>query len=444
VDIDASTIWLATRSEAALKQAKELGINAALFLGNAKAAWSFIDEYQTAHGSIPSTDIITANSGCLIQPPEEVERVQLTYLAEQLYGRAQFRALQYGLGKSEEELENGNQEAAVQEVLRLADHLRSSKFAQLQIHPLSIVAPEVLDLYERVKKGETGVPFPWQTMTDMTLGMWPGTVTFFVARPWMGKTWTGVILALHAWQKGLKVLFVTPEMSRVELAERMVAKYGQFSHRDIVGATLGSLAEKKFKEAIKELEEKGQGIAILDDEERLNPDNIEQAIDAFGPHLTVIDSIYMLKVILGRVKKGPGSRGDRRDRIIDTVEWFRGLSRRKGIPLVGISQLARTGGHLKKEAARAIKAGRGTGGLEDTVAISDEVFWACHNLFAMYQDEYMKQDNQLMYVPLKARRMAKLSSLVVKWDMVTMDFDEIGTRVSVDDYKDAEAGAVPY
>jgi replicative DNA helicase len=443
VDIDAAAIWVATRNEQSLKQARELGIYEGLFLGNAKTAWNFIDEYQTQHGAIPSTDIIVANSGCVLKPPEEEERVKLTYLVEQLYGRAQFRALQYGLGKAEEELENGNQEDAVTEVLRLSDHLRSSKLSQLQVHELAEVAPEVLALYERVKRGETGVPFPWQTMTDMTLGMWPGTLTFFVARPWMGKTWTGVILAVHAWLQGKKVLFVTPEMSRVELGERMVAKYGQFAYRDLVSATLGSLAEKKFAETIKELEEKGRGIAILDDEEKLNPANIEQAIDAFGPELTVIDSIYMLKVILGRIKKGPGSQGDRRDRIIDTVEWLRGLSRRKNMPIIGISQLARTG-NIKKEAVRTVKAGRGTGGLEDTVAISDEVFWACHNLFAMFQDEYMKQDNQLMYVPLKARRMAKISSLVVKWDMTLMEFDEIGTRVSADDYEDTEAGQVPY
>lgn len=443
MDIDASTIWVATRSEDSLKKARELGINASLLLGNAKTAWSFIEEYQVEHGSIPSNEIIVANSGCMLHPPDDEERVQLTYLVDRLFNRAQFRALQYGLGQAMEKLDQGNQDDAVQEVLRLADHLRSGRMSQLHIHRLSEIAPEVLALYERVKRGETGVPFPWDTMTNVTLGMWPGTVTFFVARPWMGKTWTGVILALHAWEKGLKVLFVTPEMTRVELAERMVAKYGQLSYRDVVGGTLGSFAEKSFRNVIAEVEEKGRGIAILDDEEKLNTEGIEQAVDAFKPDLVVLDSIYMLKVMLGRIKKGAGSKGDRRERIIDTVEWTRGFSRRKEIPVIGISQLARTG-DIKREAVKAVKAGRGTGGLENTVAISDEVYWASHNLFAMFQDEYMKQDGQLMYVPLKARRMAKLSSLVVKWDLDTMDFSEIGTRVSVNEYQDESAEAVPY
>ena len=443
MDIDASTIWVATRSDDSLKQARELGINASLLLGNAKTAWNFIEEYQNEHGTIPSTEIIVANSGCMLHPPDEEERVQLTYLVDRLFNRAQFRALEYGLGQSVEKLDQGNQEEAVNEVLRLADHLRSGRMSQLHIHRLSEVAPDVLDLYERVKRGETGVPFPWQTMTDVTLGMWPGTVTFFVARPWMGKTWTGVIMAMHAWSKGQKVLFVTPEMSRVELAERMVAKYGELSYRDIVAGTLGSFAEKSFRKTIAELQEKGRGIAILDDEEKLNTDGIEQAVDAFKPDLVVLDSIYMLRVMLGRIKKGAGSKGDRRERIIDTVEWTRGFSRRKEIPVIGISQLARTG-DIKREAVKAVKAGRGTGGLENTVAISDEVYWASHNLFAMFQDEYMRQDKQMMYVPLKARRMAKLSSLVAKWDMDLMDFSEIGTRVSVNEYEDEAASAVPY
>lgn len=443
MDIDSSTIWLATRSETALKEAQNLGITEKLFLGEAKEAWSFVLDYNSKHGTLPSVDIIVANSGYRIEPPEEVERVKLSYLAERLFGRVQFRALQYGLGKAEEELEGGDYEKSITEVLKLAKYLQESKLSQLQIHSLSEIVPEVLAQYQRIKKGEIGVPFPWQKMTQITLGMWPGTVTFFVARPWMGKTWTGIILALHAWECGERVLFVTPEMSRIELAERMVSKYGKFAYKDVVSATLGMFAEEKFEKVIDELKEKGRGIAVLDDEEKLNSEGIERAIEAFEPTFVVIDSIYMLKVMLGKIKKGPGSVGDRRDRIIDTVEWLRGLSRRMQLPVVGISQLARTG-NIKREAVRSVKAGRGTGGLENTVAISDEVFWASHNLFAMFQDEYMRQDSQMMYVPLKARRMAKVSSVLVKWDMVTMEFDEIGSSVSSDDYQDTEADDVPY
>jgi len=432
---------------------RSLGVTERLLNGSAKVAWKFIGEYHEKYGSIPSVGLIVENSGCVVKPPDtEEDRVDLRYVVDQLYERFQFKSLNYGLGKSSEALENGNQQEAIDEVLKLSDHLRSERKDQLQIHSLGDVAPEVLAMYERVKRGETGVPFPWQTMTDMTLGMWPGTLTFFVARPGVGKTWTAVIMAMHAWQVAkLRVLIVSPELGRVELGERCVAKYGGFSYKDMVSAELGVFAEPKFYQVIEELKANGDGLYILDDEDRLQPDYIEQAVEAVQPHLVIIDSLYMLRVERGKVKSGAGSKGDRMERVVETINWMRGLSRKKrsfapeGLPVVGIHQLSRDG-KVRSDAAKSIKSGRGTGGLEDTVALSDALFWNAHNLFAMYQDQYMMQDHQLMYVPLKARRQTKVSNLVISWDLTTMDFKELGTKIGEQSsaYEDEDEREVPY
>lgn len=452
MNLDAATLWTATRSDGHLKKLRDRGITKKMLNGEpAQAAWDFIAEYYEKHGTVPSAGIVAEQTGAQVAAPAEEDKVAEGFLIDMLYERAEFRALNYGMSKAEKALENGDQKEAVGEVIRLADHLRQKRADQLHIHSLGDVAPEVLDLYERVKRGETGIPFPWQTMTEMTLGMWPGTLTFFVARPGVGKTWTAVILALHAWKEAKKrVLIVSPEMGRVELGERMVSKYGSFAYKDMVSATLGDFGERRLREVVKELQEAGDGLFILDNEEKLEPSYIEQAIESVQPEFVVFDSLYMLKVWKGKVKSGPGSRGDRHERVNDTIDWMRGLSRRSwsfapdGLPCVGIHQLSREG-KVKKEAARSLKAGRGTGGLEDAVALSDALFWNAHNLFAMYQDQYMRQDKQLLYAPLKARRQAKMCSLVIKWDMESMEFDEIGTRVvEQDEFSDDDAGQVPY
>lgn len=453
MDLDAATLWFATRSESSLKHLKGLGVTKKLLNGEpTKLAWEFIHDYQSKHGGVPAASILFEQTGAIIKPPTEGdEEVAVSFVVDLLFERAEYKALTYGLGKSSEALEQGDQVESVSEVLRLADHLRKAKAEGLQIHSLGEVAPDVLAMYERVKAGETGVPFPWQIMTEMTLGMWPGTLTFFVARPGVGKTWTAVIIAEHvAFEANRKVLIVSPELGRVELAERFVAKHGSFAYKDMVSATLGDMAEKQLRKVVAELHAAGTNVFILDNEERLEPGYIEAAIEAIEPDLLEIDSIYMLRVAEGKIKKGPGSQGDRRERIVDTVNWMRTMSRRswtfapEGLAVMGISQLSRTG-KVSAEASKTLKAGRGTGGLEDAVAISDELFWASHNLFAMYQDEYMRQDKQLLYVPLKARRQAKMCSLVVKWDLDEMDFSEIGTRViEQDDYEDTDGSKVPY
>lgn len=333
---------------------------------------------------------------------------------------------------------NGDQDATIRSFLTTADRFRDERLRKGKVRNISDVIPDVEQMYERTKRGETGVPFPWPTMTEMTLGLWPGTLTFFVARPGVGKSWTAVIIAWNAWMQGNKVLIVSPEMSRVELGERVVAKHGGISYGDLVGATLGMYEEQRLYEAFKALKttEAAENFRIIDDEDRLEPGYIEDAIDDLKPDVVLVDSVYMMKVADGGVKSGPGSRGDRQERMVATVSWLRRTAKRTGIPVVGVSQLARSGGKLKKKTKEKVKRGESTGGLEETLAMTDTILWDVHNLFALYQDDDMKLHNQMMYVPLKVRRRAKIAGVVASWDMTTMKFEEIGTKVESEEHVD--------
>ena len=429
MDLDAAAIWLATRSEAALKEAREAGLAEDLFQATGKVAWKFIDTYRLEYGQLPSPGIISENSGLTVRPIAEDDAPPLDYLLDQMHDRAIWRALRYGGDKFLERMEEADAPGATEEVCKLADHLRERRGRKAKVLELRDIVGLVGEQYERTKRGEIGVPFPWPTMTDMTLGMWPGTLTFFVARPGVGKTWTAINICWHAWEiEKKRVLIVSPEMGKTELAERVVSRHGQLSYGDVISATLGSMGgEKQLYATIDQLKE-SEGFFVLEDERMMNPTAIEEAIEATNPDIVAIDSMYMLRVEQGQVKSGPGSKGGRYDRILGAVDWLRSLCRRTQKPFLGISQLSRDA-KMKKGAAERLKRGVGTGGLEDAIAMSDTLFMDAHNLFAMFQDDDMKLDKQMMYVPLKLRRQTKRSSLVTKWDMTSMEFDEIGTRV---------------
>lgn len=432
MDIDAAALWYSTRSETSYAEAIERGVVEELFVGVGKTAWKFLAEYHKKHNGLPGIGLIAENSGCAVHPPEEGDETNLSFLVEQLHQRAIYRALKYGTTKITEAIEADKQDEAVSEVLRLAEHLKTRRFAQSALRSLSQVAPEVLEMYERTKRGETGIPYPWPTMTQMTMGLWPQTLTFFVARPGVGKTWTAVNIALNAWLQGHRVLFVSPELGRVELGERILSMHGRFPYGDMVQATLGDHGgEKKLRALVDELvhsERAQKDFIILDDEDHLSPPHIEAATDTIAPALTVLDSIYMMRVEQGKVKKGAGSKGGRYDRILDTIDWARSYSRSRRIPVLGISQMSRD---AKKggKGGEAVKRGQGTGGLEDALAMTDTLLWDVHNLFGIWQDEDMKLDKQLLYVPLKIRRSAMASKLFIRWDMESMDFSELGTKV---------------
>lgn len=193
------------------------------------------------------------------------------------------------------------------------------------------------------------------------------------------NTWTMVLICLNAaFEQGKKVLLVSPEMNRVEMAERFVVKHGGFNYGDVVSATLGMYAEPQFFKTIEDIEkaDEAKNLFILDDEDKLEPDFIEEAIDATEADLVGIDSAYMLKVAQGGIRKGPGSRGDRQERMVSTVDWMRSTSRKKQKPFCAISQLARTA-KVKKSAKETLKKGLGTGGLEDALAFSDTLYQDC-------------------------------------------------------------------
>jgi hypothetical protein len=435
MNLDAVAIWLATRSEAALKASRESGLAEDLFQAQGKLAWGFIDTYRQEYGVIPSPSIISENSGLHVSPL--TEEVPLDYVLDQMHDRAIWRSLRYGADQFMERMEEADAEGATQEIYKLTDHLRLRKGRAAKCNPLSEIVHLVTEQYERTKRGEIGVPFPWPTMTNMTLGMWPGTLTFFVARPGVGKTWTAINICWSAWHEhGKKILVVSPEMGKMELAERIVSRHGELSYGDVVSATLGSMGgEKRLYATVKELQGT-EGFFVLDDEDKMEPRFIEEAIDAVDPDLVAIDSLYMLRVEQGKVKSGPGSKGGRYDRILAAIDWLRSLSRKTQKPFLAISQLSRDA-KMKKGEQERLKRGIGTGGLEDAVAMSDTLFMDAHNLFAMFQDDDMKLDKQMMYVPLKLRRQANQSSVVTRWDMTAMAFDEIGTKVDTgDDFSD--------
>lgn len=72
---------------------------------------------------------------------------------------------------------------AVEVVAESADLLARSRM------PASLLdlGDKVLENYARAAAGFSGVALPWPILNEMTMGMWPGTVTFFVARPGVGK-----------------------------------------------------------------------------------------------------------------------------------------------------------------------------------------------------------------------------------------------------------------
>lgn len=283
----------------------------------------------------------------------------------------------------------------------------------------------VLAMYDRVAHGYSGIPLPWPSINGITSGMWPRTVTLFVARPGVGKSQVAVLAARHAWMQGFRVLIVSPEMGRDEIAERFFTVEASVSYQRLVRGQLSDFELPALEKTVEECKVR-DGVYILDSEDDLSPRGIEAAIRACRPKLLAVDALYDLKL-----------HGERRDRFVAAVEWIKNVVKRYELAGCAFAQQNRLAEMSEK---------KGGGSRLGTIGLGDEAGQDAHAVYALEQDKDMRNDNRMLIRPLKARRgsFAGLTDGVeVNWNFSDMLFDEIDRGEEGNEY-DEKDDEVPF
>jgi len=88
------------------------------------------------------------------------------------------------------------------------------------------VADTLNILMERMERGETrGVATGLNDLDALTGGLYPGDLTILAGRPGHGKTSAAMSIADYVARQGMPVLFLSLEMAREELVQRLLAMY---------------------------------------------------------------------------------------------------------------------------------------------------------------------------------------------------------------------------
>ena len=316
------------------------------------------------------------------------------YAAQQIVAR--------GYGSLEEESDDELEES-VRSLVEIVDGMGGVHKAQ----PTNIfeLGDGVVDAYEKVKNGFTGIKFPWDSMTFMTMGMWPGTVTVFVARPGKGKSQVAVLCARHAhFIEEKRVLIISPEMSKEEIAERFFVMESEVSYTNVMRGTLSDFELAKMRGRVDELRGH-KGVYIVDAGHDLSPRGLEYAIRIVQPQLVAADALYRL-----------GFPGDEMERTRLAMDWLNRSSKKNDYAACAFTQLNRQA-EVSEKKDGGIRLG--------TIAFADKVAMDAHAVFAMEQDKDMKDDKRMRFIPLKMRRGSDEGPLEVMWDFDKMCFDEV-------------------
>ncbi len=151
------------------------------------------------------------------------------------------------------------------------------------------------------ERGQSGVPTGFPTLDLVTGGLQEGGYAVVAARVGNGKTWTLTAATLAAMQAGVRTLFVTLEMTKLQMTYRfhnlLSSKYGRriFSNIDLMsGRNFNLLEYKSFLENLKKQTGLGD-IHIIDGTRgKISPSVLQAQIETIHPGLVLVDYITLL------------------------------------------------------------------------------------------------------------------------------------------------------
>lgn len=401
MNIDVGVLWGILQDPAFLGRVQAYEVKDQDFASTKlKEAYQYTVEHHTNFGTMPTPAVLLAATGVEVMDQQMSPDLALSEFLK----RKLFRRMRVVCSTIEEHLRANNPEAAYQTMQVTVDD-GAGVVTSRPVKSMSDLGEDVLRSYVSEMQGLPSVPFWLQSLSDATRGLRFGSATVVCARPGVGKTWAGVKQALHASSLGYRVLVVSPEMTKLEWAERHFALAANIKPITILKGELNPFQLASFRDFVRTME--SSGLYIMDRSDNVSPVSIESAIAATDAQLVVVDSVYALDV--------PGK--DKYQRTDAAVNWTVQVAKRRNVAVMSLHQMNRT----------SKKAAKFGGGFDETgIAYTDKFMKDYYNVYAIKQTDEMKQDGIAEMHNFKIRRGYDPGTVNLLWSPGDGVFDEAG------------------
>lgn len=216
------------------------------------------------------------------------------------------------------------------------------------------------------------------------------------------NTWSLVICAHKAWAEGKKVLVVSTEMNKMQMARRFFALHLKLPYDEIRRGKLGEFVESKFFEGVEDIMG-ADGINIVAGDFDYSIDNISAVVSDTKPHLMCLDGPYLIKNI-GK---------DRHEKVSNTFDDLKKIGKRTGVATITNLQFN-----------RSAKTGQSQTIAADNIGITDVAGWNADAAYGLLQSEEMRANWEMGLKGLKIRE-GMPDEFKIHWNHNSMDFSEI-------------------
>lgn len=212
----------------------------------------------------------------------------------------------------------------------------SEKRTGLDVATMDDVLLAAMDeLQNRERGASPGVKCGLSSLDDRHNGMRPGELIILAARPSMGKSaLAGCIAKNAAMEFGKSILFVSLEMSRLELGERFLCSHGKI---DAMKFREGKLSPAERRMAIEAQSELSQAKICVDD----SPSRSVSEIGAMCRRMKRRSGLDLLIIDYLQLIRPENSREPRQEQVAKIARQLKGLARELCIPILCLAQINR-------------------------------------------------------------------------------------------------------
>ena len=288
---------------------------------------------------------------------------------------------------------------------------------------LTHISSVILNVYERLNElaqSDAAVPGLSTGLPDVDMaisGLNKSDLILLAARPGMGKTSFALNMLLHAGKfSGKTVVFFSLEMSREQLAMRLISGEAFVDNKKLVTGKLGEEDWSKIAAASAAL---NQTQILIDDNPSLSVADMNakcRRVDNLG--LVVIDYLQLMTSA-----GGPTRSSDNRQQIVsDISRALKIMAKELNVPVVCLSQLSR-GPESRQNKRPMLSDLRESGAIEQDADI----------VMFLYRDDYYNEDSEnhnLAECIIAKNRHGETGTVELQWLPEYTTFSSIDRRHS--------------
>ncbi len=298
-----------------------------------------------------------------------------------------------------------------------AVHDRRSSNQVASINDVLLEAFDRID--ERLKHGAAGgVPTGYTDLDNMTGGLHPSELIILAARPSMGKTALATNIAEYvAIECKVPTLFVSLEMARLELAQRMLCSQGKIDAGKFRKNLISAEDRRKLVEASAQL---SQAPIFIDD----TPSRTITEIAACARRLKRKDGLGLIVIDYLQLIEPDNSRDPRQEQVAKIARRLKILSRELQIPVICLAQLNRQAEAGKEGHRPRLSHLRESGAIEQDA----DVVMFIHREEYYATGEDAKKDEHVAEVIIAKQRNGPVGDIKLSWLHKFTRFENLSER----------------